>query len=156
MQVDSTRLSCEERACRLAAGLCLYCAATDYYLGTCPIRPPRPAGSTNQSEPVFSLLSMLSVQLFTPVHSITASALVDMGSSGVGLQLHLGGSAQDLQVETIQGKSLGRGHMRYEVPPVKLKIGTLHEEEITFLLLEGPAVDIILGRPWLTLHSPEI
>ncbi len=29
-------------ACRLAAGICLYCATTDHYLGTCPIRLPRP------------------------------------------------------------------------------------------------------------------
>lgn len=43
MQVDSTRLSHAERARRLAAGLCLYCAATDHYIRTCPIRPPRPA-----------------------------------------------------------------------------------------------------------------
>ncbi|XP_016093660.1 uncharacterized protein [Sinocyclocheilus grahami] len=41
-------------------------------------------------------------------------------------------------------------------PTLKLKIGTLHEEEITFLVLEGSTVDIILGRPWLVLHSPEI
>ncbi len=39
---------------------------------------------------------------------------------------------------------------------MKLKIGNLHEEEIKFLVLEGPTVDIILGRPWLILHSPEI
>ncbi len=39
---------------------------------------------------------------------------------------------------------------------MKLKIGNLHEEDITFLVLEGPTVDIILGRPWLILHSPEI
>ncbi len=46
--------------------------------------------------------------------------------------------------------------MKYESPPLKLKIGNLHEEEIVFLVLEGPTVDIILGRPWLILHSPEI
>ncbi len=39
---------------------------------------------------------------------------------------------------------------------MKRKIGNLHEEEIKFLVLEGPTVDIILGRPWLILHSPEI
>ncbi len=46
--------------------------------------------------------------------------------------------------------------MRFYAPLLKLKFGSLHEEEITFLVLEGPTVDIILGRPWLTLHSPEI
>ncbi len=63
---------------------------------------------------------------------------------------------QEPRVETIQGKPLGRGQVQYWSPPVKLKIGTLHEEEITFLVLEGPTEDIILERPWLILHSPEI
>ncbi len=44
------------------------------------LRPPRPAVSTIQSEPVICPLSMLSVQLFTPVRSITASALVVLGN----------------------------------------------------------------------------
>ncbi len=39
---------------------------------------------------------------------------------------------------------------------MKLMIGNLHEEEIKFLVLEGPTVDIILGCHWLILHSPEI
>ncbi len=30
---------------------------------------------------------------------------------------------------------------------MKLKIGNLHEEEIKFLVLEGPTVDIILDAP---------
>ncbi len=51
---------------------------------------------------------------------------------------------------------LGRGYVRFESPLVKLKIGNLHEEEIKFLVLEGPTVDITLGHPWLILHSPEI
>uniref|UniRef100_A0A673N998 DUF4939 domain-containing protein n=1 Tax=Sinocyclocheilus rhinocerous TaxID=307959 RepID=A0A673N998_9TELE len=38
MQMDSTRLTPSERARRLASGLCLYCAATDHYIGTCPSR----------------------------------------------------------------------------------------------------------------------
>ncbi len=48
MQVDTACLSSNERARRLAAGLCLYCAATDHYIGSCPIRPPRPVVSTLQ------------------------------------------------------------------------------------------------------------
>ncbi len=38
MQVDSARLSCMERACRLTAGLCLYCAAADRFIKACPVR----------------------------------------------------------------------------------------------------------------------
>ncbi len=89
---------------------------------------------------------MLSVQLFTPAHSVTVSALVDSGSSGnfisqdllSRLQLPRRRHAQELRVKTIQGKPLGRGRMNYKAPPLKLKIGNLHEEEITFMVLEGP------------------
>ncbi len=82
MQVDSTHLSDQERAFRLAAGLCLYCAAADHFIRSCPIRPPCPAVSTLQLDPVIAILSLISVQLLTPACSVTASALVDSGSSG--------------------------------------------------------------------------
>uniref|UniRef100_A0A671RHV1 Retrotransposon gag domain-containing protein n=1 Tax=Sinocyclocheilus anshuiensis TaxID=1608454 RepID=A0A671RHV1_9TELE len=164
MQMDSTRLTPSERARRLASGLCLYCTATDHYIGTCPVRPPRPAVSTLQFEPEIATLSMLSVQLLTPDHSFTVPAFVDSGSSGnfnsqdllKCLHLPCTRQARELKVETIQGKPLGRGRVKFRAPSLRLKIGNLHEKEITFLVLEGPTVDIILGRPWLILHSPEI
>ncbi len=164
MQVDTARLSSQERARRMAAGLCLYCASTDHFIRFCPNKTPRPAVSTLQIDPVISTLSVLTVQLFTPVQSVTASALVDLGSSGNFIsedllsRLHLPRRrhARELRVETINGKPLGRGCVKFESPPMKLKIGNLHEDEIKFLVLEGPTVDIILGRPWLILHSPEI
>uniref|UniRef100_A0A672PWY7 DUF4939 domain-containing protein n=1 Tax=Sinocyclocheilus grahami TaxID=75366 RepID=A0A672PWY7_SINGR len=163
MQVDSTRLTPSEHVHRLAAGLCLYCAATDHYIGTCPVRAPHPAVSTLQFEPEISTLFMLSVQLLTPDHSITVPALADSGSSGNFIlqdllkRLHLPCTCQarELKVKTIQGKPIGCGRVKFRAPPLRLKIGNLHEEEITFLVLEGPTVDVILGRPWLILHSSE-
>lgn len=64
--------------------------------------------------------------------------------------------SQKFRVETIQGKPLGRGWVKFRALPLKLRIGNFHEEEITFLVLERPTADIILGCPWLVLHSPEI
>ncbi len=164
MQVDTTRLSSQERARQMTMGLCLYCASADHFIRSCPNRTPLPAFSTLQSDPVISTLSVLTVQLFTPVQSITASALVDSGSSGnfisqdllSRLRLPRRRHPRALRVETVNGKPLGRGWVKFESPQMKLKIGNLHEEEITFLVLEGPTVDIILGRPWLIRHSPEI
>ncbi len=161
MQVDTARLSSHERARRMATGLCLYCASADHFIRSCPNRTPLPAVSTLHSDPV---ISVLTVQLVTPVQSVTDSALVVSGSSGNFIsqdllrRLHLPRRRhpRELRVETINGKPLGRGCVKFESPPMKLKIGTLHEEEITFLVLEGPTVDIILGCPWLILHSPEI
>ncbi len=160
MQVDTARLSSQERDRRM----CLYCASADHFIRSCPNKTPRSAVSTLQIDPVMSTLFVLTVQLVTPVQSVTASALVDSGSSGNFIsqdllsRLHLPRHrhARELRVETVNGKPLGCGCVKFESPLMKLKIGNLHEEEITFLVLEGPTVDIILGQPWLILHSPEI
>ncbi len=82
MRLDSICLTRAKRALRIAAVLCLYCAAADHFIQNCPVRPPRPAVSTLQLEPDISTLSLLSVQLLTPDHSVAISALVDSGSSG--------------------------------------------------------------------------
>ncbi len=79
---ESMSLTRAKRALRIAAILCLYCAAADHFIQNCPVRPPRPAVSTLQLEPDISTLSLLSVQLLTPDHSVAISALVDSGSSG--------------------------------------------------------------------------
>ncbi len=131
MQVDSTHLTRAERARRIAAGLCLYCGSADHFIQNCPIRPPRPAVSTIQLEPEITTLSLLPVQLLTPDHSVAVSALVDSGSSGnfisqdllSCLNLPRRRHAQELRVETIQGKPLGRGRVRYTAPPLKLCVG---------------------------------
>ncbi len=81
MRLDSIRLTRAKRALRIAAALCLYCAATDHFIQNCPVRPPRPAVSTLQLEPDISTLSLLSVQLLTPDHSVAISSHVHSGSS---------------------------------------------------------------------------
>ncbi len=53
MRLDSIHLTHAKRALRIAAVLCLYCAATDHFIQNCPVRPPRPAVSTLQLEPDF-------------------------------------------------------------------------------------------------------
>ncbi len=63
---------------------------------------------------------------------------------------------QELKIETIQGKPLGRGHIKYGSSPVTLQVGCFQCETISFLVLEGPTIDIILGRPWLLQHSQEV
>ncbi|KAL0148254.1 hypothetical protein M9458_056486, partial [Cirrhinus mrigala] len=57
---------------------------------------------------------------------------------------------------TIQGKPLGRGKIRHSSPYITLQVGLFHKEEIKFLVLEESTVSIILGRPWLRLHRPEL
>ncbi len=139
------------------------CASSEHLIRICPVRP-RPAVSTIQLDPAVSTLSLLPVQLLTPESSVSVSALVNSDSSGnfisqallTRLSLPRKRQPWELRVETIQGKRLGRGRVNYRAPPLTLRVGCLHKETISFLVLEGPTVDIILGRPWLNQHSPEV
>ncbi len=164
MQVDATRLTSMERARRLSSGLCLYCGSSGHLIRACPTRPPRPAVSTLHIDPAVSTLKLLTVQLLTPSYSISVPALIDSGSSGNfitqnllnRLQLPRRRQEQVLNMETIQGKPLGRGQIRFRSLPISLHVGCFHQETISFLVLEEATVDIILGRPWLTKHSPKV
>ncbi|KAL0155123.1 hypothetical protein M9458_049386, partial [Cirrhinus mrigala] len=161
MQVDSTRLSHSERNRRMSQGLCLYCGQQGH-LHNCPIRPPRPVVSTILSDIETAKLT-LSATLHTSNRSLPVSALIDSGSSGNFIstkclkELHLPRHRhhQIYSVTTIQGKPLGRGVVRYSSPFITLQIGLFHHEDL-FLVLEDSTVDIILGRPWLQVHQPEI
>ncbi len=101
-------------------------------------------------------------RLLTPCHSVSVSTLLDLGSSGnfisQALLKHLNlprrRQAQELRIEAIQGKP--RGRIKYRSPPVSLHVGCFHHKTISFLVLEGPTVDLILGCPWLTQHSAEV
>ncbi|XP_053681475.1 retrotransposon-derived protein PEG10 [Labeo rohita] len=164
MQVDSTRLSRSERNRRMSQGLCLYCGQPGHLLRNCPIRPPRPVVSTILSDIETAKLTLLSATLHTSNCSLPVSALIDSGSSGNFIstkclkKLHLPRHRhhQIYSVTTIQGKPLGRGVVRYSSPFITLQIGLFHHEDLRFLVLEDATVDIILGRPWLQVHQPEI
>lgn len=162
MQISCNSLTCMEREI-INSGLCLYCGASGHLLQTCPVQPPRPAVSTIQLNLQISTLTRMSIQLISPHTSIPGQALVDSGSSGNlisietlnQLQLKQKLHSQTLNVQTIQGKPLGRGKVRHRSPTIMLRVGCLHEEVLSFLVLEHSTVDIVLGRPWLTLHSPK-
>ncbi len=89
------------------------------------------------------------------LHSVSVSSLVDSGSSEIfisqALLSHLNmpcrHQTREPWVETTQGRPLGRERVKYRAPPVIFQLGCLHRETITFLVLEGPTVDIILGHP---------
>ncbi|KAL0197996.1 hypothetical protein M9458_006536, partial [Cirrhinus mrigala] len=148
MQVDSTRLSRSERNRRISQGLFI-------------LWPPRPVVSTILSDIETAKLTLLSATLHTSNRSLPVSALIDSGSSGNFIstkclkELHLPRHHQIYSVTTIQGKPLGRGVVRYSSPFITLQIG-FHHEDLRFLVLEDSTVNIILGRPWLQVHQPEI
>ncbi|KAL0188420.1 hypothetical protein M9458_015519, partial [Cirrhinus mrigala] len=164
MQVDSTRLSRAERDRRISQGLCIYCGQSGHILRTCPVRPPRPMVSMIASEIEPTMLTLIPVTLRTSDHIISTSALIDSGSSGnfissdclKELQLTRLRHHQEYAVTTIQERPLGRGRVQHSTPYITLQIGLFHFEEIKLLVLEGSTASIILGRPWLKLHNPEL
>ncbi|KAL0150983.1 hypothetical protein M9458_053710 [Cirrhinus mrigala] len=164
MQVDSSRLSRSERNRCMMNGLCLYCGNSGHLLRTCPIRPPRPVVSTLSTEVETASLTLIPVTLHTSKKSLCVSALVDSGSSEnfisqaclEKLQLQRCLHKHTLAIKTIQGKPLGCGRIKFSSPVITLQAGLFHTEELRFLVLEGSTVSVILGRPWLQLHHPEL
>ncbi len=164
MQMERYHLTPTERARRSNLGLCLYCGAHDHLLPDCSIRPTRPAVSTVQILPDVSKLPHIDALLIHMNQSFPAKVLVDSGASGnfisslflteINVPRHR--NATHYQITTIQGKPLGKGLVRSRTPEVTLRIGSLHSEYISFLVLEDATVDIVLGRPWLALHHPDI
>ncbi|KAL0152701.1 hypothetical protein M9458_052424, partial [Cirrhinus mrigala] len=117
---------------------------------------------TSEIEP--TLLTLIPVTLHTSDRAVSTSALIDSGSSGNFIstdclkKLHLSRQRHhhEYAVTTIQGKPLGHGRVQHSSPYITLQIGLFHFEEIKLLVLEGSTINIILGRPWLRLHHPEI
>ena len=164
MQIDSYHLTTTERQRRISQHLCLYCGGDGHGTTTCPVRPTRPAVSTIQLPPLTANLTKTPVFVCNSHSSVAAQALIDSGSAGnfISQQTLEKLTAQrqrcpvDLRITTIQGKPLGRGRVRHFSPTLTLRVGHLHEETITFMVLEESTADIILGRPWLILHQPHI
>ncbi|KAL0197572.1 hypothetical protein M9458_006112, partial [Cirrhinus mrigala] len=151
MQIDSTRLSRAERNRRIMNGLSLYCGQSGHHLRQCSIRPPRPVVSTLSTEVEISSLTLLPVTLHTS--NISLCFCADCLNQ---LQLARRPHHQVLSVKTIQGKPLGCGKIRHSSPIITLQVGLFHYEDIKFLVLEDSTASIILGRPWLQQHHPEL
>ncbi|XP_067230540.1 rhomboid-related protein 3 isoform X1 [Chanodichthys erythropterus] len=164
MQVDNSRLSPTERQRRLTLNLCLYCGSPGHVISTCPTRPPRPVVSAiipsiQKMKPLTTV-----VNLTAATASIPVVALLDSGSAGNfisgALCRHLGiktsPSPISYQVHSITGKPLSRKTIRRVTGPLQLHVGIFHTESIHLLVLEESTADVVLGRPWLELHNPNI
>ncbi|KAL0150713.1 hypothetical protein M9458_054017, partial [Cirrhinus mrigala] len=90
--------------------------------------------------------------------------LLDSGASGnfissyrlAALSISPQRQSPTYHITNIQGKPLGRGLVQFCTPELELKIGVLHSERLSLLVLEEANVDIVLGRPWLVYHQPVI
>ncbi|KAK3564218.1 hypothetical protein QTP86_011202 [Hemibagrus guttatus] len=60
-------------------------------------------------------------------------------------------------ITTIQGKPLGKGLVQWKTPELTLRIGCLHKEMLSLLVLEESAVDAVLGCPgWLNTNRTSV
>ncbi|KAL0199907.1 hypothetical protein M9458_003094, partial [Cirrhinus mrigala] len=97
MQVDSRRLTHQERQRRLSMGLCLYCGQSSHQIRDCPTRPERPLVSTIL--PMYKKLNPFTSNVILTANdvSFTVAALIDSGSAGNFIS---GALAQRLGLQT--------------------------------------------------------
>ncbi|XDV15206.1 hypothetical protein PO909_015336 [Leuciscus waleckii] len=163
MEFDSGRLTTTERNRRRTNNLCFYCGASEHYRAECPVRPSRSAVSTVELPFPVSNLKQTPVLLTYRKHSVPAKALIDSGAAGNFISASLLNRLQarrrlsrPLSIHSILGKPLSNRSILHCSPELQLSIGCLHQERCSLLVLEGSTSDIVLGRPWLNQHSPNI
>ncbi len=133
-------------------------------ISSCPTHPPRLLVSSIQPVPQNMSPLTIVVTLITPHISLPVHALLASGSAGSfisgslcrQLKIPTAVNPKTYQIQSITGKSLSRHNVRYLAGPITLRVGLLHEENIQLLVLEEANTDIILGRPWFTVHEPQI
>ncbi|MGL5596555.1 MAG: retropepsin-like aspartic protease [Aeromonas sp.] len=101
--------------------------------------------------------------LVTPSVCLPAKALVDSGSAGnfispevQRLNLPKRRCSIDYTIHTIQGRPLDKELIQYQAPTITFRVGCLHSEPITLMVLEGSTAEVVLGLPWIAQHNPVI
>ena len=90
--------------------------------------------------------------------TVAISALLDSGSDGNFIDAykaeHLGipliPCELPLHIRAIDNKPIGKGHITHRTVFISLRIGCLHRETISLLVINSPGTDVIRGLPWLT------
>ena len=59
-----------------------------------------------------------------------------------------------LSAQALDGHHLG--NISHRTIPVSLTISGNHSEKIQFFIIHAPTAPVVLGRPWLNLHNPQI
>ncbi len=142
MQLNSTRLTRAKRARYLVAGLSLLWHSRTFHQHL-PSQTAMPFGEYPSSRPKNCYI-ISATWTTTQDNPVSVSALVNSGSLGNFISydllncLHLlPRQARELRVQTIQRKPLGHGRVQFYATPLRLRIACLHEEIITFLVLDS-------------------
>lgn len=111
------------------------------------------------SAPFSTIVTLIATEIV-----ITVTALIDSGLAGNfisndlcrKLRIQKTRTTTPYRVQSVTGRALNRGYVKFQIKPVTLRVGCLHEEQFTPLVLDGSTTAIILGRPWPIQHQPEI
>ncbi|RXN07818.1 zinc finger BED domain-containing 1-like protein [Labeo rohita] len=60
-----------------------------------------------------------------------------------------------IKIKAINDTLIGEG-ITHQTKTLTLKVGLLHQESITFYIVDFPKHEAILGFPWLSIHDPDI
>lgn len=124
-----------------------------------PIRPLHPAVTTIQLPPLIAYLTHTIVSLTASKHSVSVQALrhwISWIFSFTWTPPQTATIRKPVHIRWFYTLSWEHSWTLAASPTVTLRIVCLHQEKLLFLVLEGSTADIILGRPWMTQHSPKV
>ena len=106
--------------------------------------------------------SLFPVSLSWGLETLSVGALVDSGADECLMDVTLARQAgvplesmdTTLAAQALDGHLLGK--ISHRTIPISLTISGNHTEEISFFIIHAPAAPLVLGRPWLNLHNPQI
>ncbi|CAL9698545.1 unnamed protein product [Knipowitschia caucasica] len=166
MQIGRTHLSPAERQRRLDEGRCIYCGQLGHFLASCPVKrnvglKPTTLVSSAAVKDCFKR-KLTKVQLISTSCSRSLPALIDSGADAnfidSSLVKELGLSrlplSQPMTATALDGRLLCT--ITHYTCPLKLQFPDSHVEEVNFHIFESALHPLILGYPWLILHSPHI
>ncbi|KAL1256449.1 hypothetical protein QQF64_011994 [Cirrhinus molitorella] len=163
MQIGTTRLTLEERERRLKNNLCLYCGQAGHIRANCPTRPPARNPLVSNCSTSYNRFEV-PVTLSFDNHSIETTALVDSGAAGNFIDsafarahhLPILSCTPHVAVAALDGRPLGSGRINHTTQDLSLLTNHNHQETIRLFIISAPQTPLILGYPWLWLHSPTI
>lgn len=146
MQMDRYHLSKTEWLC---------------FLPACPVPPSCATVSTVHINPNVLNLPYIDALLihsnnsFPAKSSLTLGPLVTSSPRTSSSKFIFPGTGMRLDIKLSPSRE-SRWARACGTPEVSFRIGCLHVDRISFLVLEESTVVIILGRPWFTQHQPII
>uniref|UniRef100_A0A8C6M011 ribonuclease H n=1 Tax=Nothobranchius furzeri TaxID=105023 RepID=A0A8C6M011_NOTFU len=166
-QRGRTKLTPEERQCRFASNLCLYCGQPGHRLSSCTLRlkgagPPVVPGILVGANETSESRCTLSCAIMFKQGSCMLKALLDSGCERNMLDNTV---VQKLNIPTIplptplKASSLDGGTLTtitHQTVPVNLLVSGNHQESISFFVFPSPHSPVVLGHDWLVTHNPQI